>query len=241
MPASTDRPEREDPHGPSRPPEILQADAALRASVSARLAGFELYTAGEHPHAAAAVAVVITEEGHGAALDGLPQHTVWQRRAALILTKRSLALRHHPGQWALPGGRIEPGESPEQAALRELHEEVGLALDATRVLGRLDDYVTRSGFVVTPVVVWAGAAPGLEANPAEVSSIHRIPIAEFLRADAPKLFPTTDPLRPVLRMPAGTAWMGAPTAVVVYQFCEVCISGRATRVAHFDAPVSAWT
>lgn len=240
MPASTDRPEREDPHGPSRPPEILQADAALRASVSARLAGLELYTAGEHPHAAAAVAVVITEEGHGAALDGLPQHAVWQRRAALILTKRSLALRHHPGQWALPGGRIEPGESPEQAALRELHEEVGLALDATRVLGRLDDYVTRSGFVVTPVVVWAGAAPGLEANPAEVSSIHRIPIAEFLRPDAPKLLATADPLRPVLRMPAGSAWMAAPTAAVVYQFCEVCIRGRPTRVAHFDAPESAW-
>jgi len=204
------------------------------------LRGFELHTAGEHPHRAAAVAVAITEEGLGAALPGLPQHAAWSERAALILTRRSERLRDHAGQWALPGGRIEPGETPEQAALRELFEEVDLALGADTVLGRLDDYVTRSGFVITPVVVWAGAARALVANPAEVQSIHRIPVEEFLRADAPMLSAGADPDRPVLRMPVGDHWIAAPTAAVLYQFRELCLGGRPTRVDHFDQPEFAW-
>ena len=218
----------------------MRADDALRRLVHERLRGFELHTAGEHPHRAAAVAVAITEEGLGAALPGLPQHTIWSERAALILTRRSERLRDHAGQWALPGGRIEPDETPEQAALRELFEEVDLALGADTVLGRLDDYVTRSGFVITPVVVWAGAARTMTPNLAEVQSIHRIPIAEFLRADAPMLDASADAARPVLRMPVGSHWIAAPTAAVLYQFRELCIEGRATRVAHFEQPEFAW-
>ena len=106
----------------------------------------------------AAVAVTLTEEGTGAQIEGLPVHATWQQASALLLTRRADSLRVHAGQWALPGGRIDDGESPEQAALRELHEEVGLALDPGAVLGRLDDYATRSGYVLTPVVVCAGAA-----------------------------------------------------------------------------------
>ena len=218
----------------------MRADDALRRLVHERLRSFELHTAGEHPHRAAAVAVAITEEGLGAALPGLPQHTAWSERAALILTRRSERLRDHAGQWALPGGRIEPGETPEQAALRELFEEVDLALGADTVLGRLDDYVTRSGFVITPVVVWAGAARTMTPNLAEVQSIHRIPIAEFLRTDAPMLDASADAARPVLRMPVGSHWIAAPTAAVLYQFRELCIEGRATRVAHFEQPEFAW-
>ncbi len=121
------------------------------------------------------MAVALAEEGWGAQLAGLPAPAEWSTRAAVILTKRALDLGNHAGQWALPGGRIEAGESAEQAALRELAEEVGLQLDASAVIGRLDDYVTRSGFAITPVVVWAGAAPALVADPAEVASIHRVP------------------------------------------------------------------
>jgi mutator protein MutT len=165
---------------------------------------------------------------------------VWSERAALILTRRAEQLRDHAGQWALPGGRIETGETPEQAALRELFEEVDLVLDAKAVLGRLDDYVTRSGFVITPIVVWAGAAREITPNPAEVQSIHRIPIDEFLRTDAPMLAASHDPARPVLRMPVGDTWIAAPTAAVLYQFRELCIEGRATRVAHFEQPEFAW-
>ena len=197
----------------------------LRARIAERLRRFDLRSVGEHEHRAAAVAVAVVEEVFG---------------PALILTRRSLQLRDHAGQWALPGGRIETGETPEQAALRELAEEVHLLLAPDAVLGRLDDYVTRSGYVITPVVVWAGDAPVLVANPAEVQSIHRIPITEFLRADAPILERGPDPDRPVLKMPVGDHWIAAPTAAVLYQFRELCIEGRATRVAHFDQPEFAW-
>ncbi|MEP6876896.1 MAG: CoA pyrophosphatase [Burkholderiales bacterium] len=197
----------------------------LRARIAERLRKFDLRSAGEHAHRAAAVAVAVVEEAFG---------------PALILTRRSLQLRDHAGQWALPGGRIETGETRELAALRELAEEVDLLLAPDAVLGRLDDYVTRSGFVITPVVVWAGASPALVANPAEVQSIHRIPFTEFLRSDAPILEPGPDPDRPVLKMPVDDHWIAAPTAAVLYQFRELCIEGRATRVAHFDQPEFAW-
>ena len=212
----------------------------LRERIQERLRNFEVRAVGDHAHRSAAVAVAVTEEGFGADLPGLPQHAAWSARSALILTRRAAHLRDHAGQWALPGGRIESAETPEQAALRELHEEVGLELDMGAVLGRLDDYVTRSGFVITPVVVWAGAARAMVPNPAEVQSIHRIPIEEFLRADAPLLDASGDPARPVLRMPVGHHWIAAPTAAVLYQFRELCIEGRATRVAHFEQPEFAW-
>ncbi|MDH5540588.1 MAG: CoA pyrophosphatase [Rhizobacter sp.] len=189
---------------------------------------------------AAAVAVAITDAGHGAELPGLPRHDTWSSDAALILTRRAEALRSHAGQWALPGGRIEAGETAEHAALREMAEEVALHLDSSAVLGRLDDYITRSGFVITPVVVWAGAARRITPHLAEVQSIHRIPVAELLRPDAPMLESVEGSAHPVLRMPVGHGWIAAPTAAVLYQFCEVCIGGRATRVAHFDQPAFAW-
>jgi hypothetical protein len=103
----------------------------------------------------------------------------------------------------------------------------------------LDDFVTRSGFVMTPVVVWAGAARTLVANPQEVASIHRIPIREFMRTDAPWLDRENDREELVLRMPVGSTWIAAPTAAVLYQFRELCIAGRATRVAHFEQPLFA--
>jgi len=215
-------------------------DDLLRASLAERLRGFERQALPGPGSRRAAVALAIVEEGFGAALPGLPQHATWSERCALILTRRSEALRDHAGQWALPGGRIDDGETPEQAALRELREEVNLVLDDASILGRLDDYVTRSGFVITPVVVWAGAARAMRPNPAEVASIHRIPIDEFMRADAPLLDAGPDPARPVLRMPVGQHWIAAPTAAVLYQFRELCIAGRATRVAHFDQPEFAW-
>ncbi len=218
----------------------MQRDEHLKGLVQENLRAFALDSAPAEPMRAAAVALCIADEGHGADLPGLPHHAAWSRRAALVLTRRSEALVHHAGQWALPGGRIEAGESAEQAALRELAEEVGLALGAQAVLGRLDDFVTRSGFVITPVVVWAGAARRMTADPGEVQSIHRIPLAEFLRPDAPMLAREPHGAHPVLRMPVGESWIAAPTAAILYQFCEVCIRGRPTRVAHFEQPLFAW-
>jgi 8-oxo-dGTP pyrophosphatase MutT (NUDIX family) len=188
----------------------------------------------------AAVALTVTEEGHGAGLAGLPQHEPWSQAPALLLTRRAETLRSHAGQWAMPGGRIDEGETPEQAALRELHEEVGLDLDPSAVLGRMDDYATRSGYVITPVVVWAGAARDVVPSTAEVAGIHRIPVSELLRADAPILNQVRGAEHPVLRMPVGERWIAAPTAAFLYQFREWCLLGRPTRVAHFDQPAFAW-
>ncbi len=188
----------------------------------------------------AAVALVCTEAGHGAGLPGFAAHATWQPDPALLLTRRAETLRAHAGQWALPGGRVDEGETPEQAALRELHEELGLALPPEAVLGRLDDYATRSGYVITPVLVWGGAARDLVPNPAEVASVHRIPASELLRADAPLLNQVRGAEHPVLRMPLGAHWVAAPTAAFLYQFREWLLRGRATRVAHFDQPRFAW-
>lgn len=204
------------------------------------LRSFAVQAVGDHRHRSAAVAVVITDEGHGADLSGLPRHDGWSDEAALVLTRRSSRLRHHAGQWALPGGRVDAGETPEQTALRELAEEVDLHLDERSVLGRLDDFATRSGFVITPVVLWGGPARGMRPNPDEVESIHRIPVSEFLRPDAPLLDVVPEHAHPVLRMPVGDSWIAAPTAAILYQFAELCIGGRPTRVAHFEQPAFAW-
>jgi 8-oxo-dGTP pyrophosphatase MutT (NUDIX family) len=188
----------------------------------------------------AAVAVVVTEAGFGADVQGTPVHTQWSSDTALLLTRRAAGLSSHAGQWAMPGGRIDDDETPEQAALRELTEEVGLTLGSDAICGRLDDYATRSGYVITPVVVWAGAARELTPNADEVASIHRIPASEMLRSDAPLLNHVRGAQHPVLRMPVGERWIAAPTAAFIYQFREWCLLGRDTRVAHFDQPVFAW-
>jgi 8-oxo-dGTP pyrophosphatase MutT (NUDIX family) len=188
----------------------------------------------------AAVAVAVTEAGLGGDVDGLARHAAWSTAPALLLTRRASDLRAHAGQWAMPGGRLDEGETPERAALREMAEEVALVLGPDAVLGRLDDYATRSGYVITPVVVWAGAARNVAPNAGEVASIHRIPVQELLRADAPLLNHVRGAEHPVLRMPIGTRWIAAPTAAFLFQFREWCVFGRDTRVAHFDQPAFAW-
>ena len=218
----------------------MLCDPQLLDRIRHNLGRFDRLTLGEPHHRAAAVAVAVVEEGHGADLPDLARHEAWNPAAALLLTRRSARLRNHAGQWALPGGRIDDGETPEEAALRELSEEVGITLDERAIVGRLDDFVTRSGYVMTPVVVWVGAGREAVPNPDEVASIHRIPVREFMREDAPLLDHLEEHEHPVLRMPIGEDWIAAPTAAILYQFREVCISGRGTRVAHYEQPKFAW-
>jgi mutator protein MutT len=218
----------------------MNCDAQLLDRIRSHLRSLDRLTLGGPELRAAAVAVAVAEAGHGADLPDLPRHAQWNEDAALVLTRRSSRLRNHAGQWALPGGRIDAGETPEQAALRELAEEVGLVLDPSAVIGRLDDFVTRSGYVMTPVVVWAGAARAMTPNPDEVASIHRIPVNELMREDAPLLEHLAEHEHPVLRMPIGDDWIAAPTAAILYQFREVCVAGRHTRVSHFEQPKFAW-
>jgi len=220
---------------------VNQSNDSLREHIAKNLARLPIRAA-EQPnnYRYAAVALTVADEAHGADLPGLPRFDTWQSRAALILTRRSSKLRNHPGQWAIPGGRLEPGESPEDTALREMREEVNLDLSSDAVIGRLDDFVTRSGFVISPVVVWGGPGLQLERNPDEVESIHRIPVDEFLRQDAPLLEESDASDHPVLRMPVGNTWIAAPTAAILYQFAQVCLAGNQIRVAHYDQPKFAW-
>ena len=137
-----------------------------------------------------------------------------------------------------------PETAPERLLSRIDRAAVFLMLlgdeEASAILGRLDDFTTRSGYTISPVVLWGGAGLRPVANPLEVDSIHRIPVSEFLREDAPMLRPGPEADRPILRMPVGNTWIAAPTAALLLQFREVCLLGRDTRVSHFDQPKFAW-
>ena len=156
-----------------------------------------------------------------------------------LLTKRPSRMRAHPGQFALPGGSVDAGETAAQAALRELHEELGIVATPDRILGRLDDYVTRSGFVITPFVVWVGADVGRTvANPTEVAEVFVPTMAEL---DAPPRFvsiPESD--KPVVQWPFRGYLVHAPTGAIVYQFREIALHGRHTAIDGLEQPVFAW-
>lgn len=199
-----------------------------RRLVAQRCAAFvraEVPTAAELKRAAVAVTM--------AAADDAPSET------ALILTGRVSGLRSHGGQWAMPGGRIDAGETAVQAALRELSEEIGLMLTATDVLGTLDDYPTRSGYRITPVVVWAGHHPPLRPNPQEVATVRYIRLADIVREDAVEFDSIPESDRRVVRLKINGRTIHAPTAAMIYQFREV-LAGRQTRVADLEQPVFAW-
>ena len=216
-------------------------DDPLKQAVLRQLRDFAVHLVADvSAHSHAAVAIAIVDAGLGPQVGGLPEYAEWSNQAALLLTRRSAKLRNHPGQWAFPGGRLDAGESVIDCALREMSEEVGVHVGADQVLGRLDDFVTRSGFVISPIVVWAGPVEEMDLNEHEVASVHRIPLTEFLRRDAPKLDVVHHSDHPVLRMPVGDDSIAAPTAAMIYQFREVCLLGRSTRVAHFEQPEFAW-
>lgn len=203
-------------------------DDTLRARGRAHLRSFERRAIPADGRRLAAVALVLIADDEG--------------RACFLLTRRAAGLRAHARQWALPGGRIDAGETAERAALRELHEELGLALDESAVLGVLDDYGTRSGYIITPVVVWAGgdAAVELTPNPEEVAAVFRVPVSDLDHPDVPRLISIPESDRPVIQVPILSTLVHAPTAAVIFQLREVVLHGRPTRVDHFEQPVWAW-
>ncbi|MBT6272517.1 MAG: CoA pyrophosphatase [Chromatiales bacterium] len=164
------------------------------------------------------------------------------QEACFVITRRASSLKEHRGQWALPGGRIDEGENAEEAALRELHEEVNLALSPACILGKLDDYTTRSGYRITPVVIWAEGASDLVANPEEVAAVYKVPLHDVESPNSVELHPGADGDTTVLSKTIGTLnnTIYAPTGAFIHQMCEVCLHGRSTRVAHFDQPRFAW-
>jgi ADP-ribose pyrophosphatase YjhB (NUDIX family) len=160
--------------------------------------------------------------------------------AAILLCRRAARMRNHAGQWALPGGRLDDGESPLDAALRELEEELGLTLGADSVVGWLDDYPTRSGYVITPVVLWAAGDPQLTLAPDEVRAVYRIGL-HAIRDCEPRFVTIPESTRPVLQLPLGNDLLHAPTAAVLFQLRQVGLLGRSNeRVDHLEQPVFAW-
>jgi 8-oxo-dGTP pyrophosphatase MutT (NUDIX family) len=160
--------------------------------------------------------------------------------ACFVLTRRAAGLRAHASQWALPGGRIDAGEAVIAAAVREVREEINLRPTADSVLGVLDDYATRSGFLITPVVIWCDDRDGLMANAGEVASIHLVPLAELDHPDAPMLITILESDAPVIQMPINGQLVHAPTGAILLQFREIGLHGRVTRVNHYEQPTWAW-
>ena len=156
--------------------------------------------------------------------------------AAFLLCLRPAKMRRHASQWALPGGRLDAGEAPLDAALRELDEELGLRLGPEHVVGWLDDYATRSGFVVTPVVLWCAGDPTLAPDPHEVTAAYRIGLRALLDCQ-PRFIPVAQSERPLLQLPLGHDLIHAPTGAILYQFRQVALRGRAgARVDGFEEP-----
>lgn len=103
---------------------------------------------------------------------------------SVILTQRTEQLRSHSGQVAFPGGRIDDGDgSPENAALREAGEEIGIAPSAFDVIGRMPDYATGSGYRIAPVLAVADPSAKMSINPAEVSEAFEVPLGFLMNPD----------------------------------------------------------
>lgn len=202
-------------------------DPAFRREIAARCAAFPRQPYAGEPLRLAAVALVLAPADDGSG------------ETALMLTRRAETLRAHAGQWALPGGRCDPGETLEQAALRELHEELGLALPQDAILGVLDDYPTRSGYAIAPVVAWLDDVSALSPNPAEVASVHCFRLDRIAGDDAVAFETIPESPRPLIRLTLGEHHIHAPTAALIYQLRELAL-GRITRVDQLEQPVFAW-
>lgn len=203
---------------------VGQSPAEDRTAIAANLASFTRIGVSGASLKAASVAVCVVLE---------------RDVRSLLITRRAPSLRSHAGQWALPGGGRDAGESVEDAARRELLEETGVEVAPDDVLGILDDYVTRSGYLISPVVVWGGpVSPAMRGPASEVAQIHVIPLADF--DVPPRLLRIPESEAPVIQLPLLGSYLHAPTAAIIFQFCQVALHGRTVRVSHFEQPVFAW-
>lgn len=237
---------------------MIAYDDELRARIRGHLAGHERRTVDDPDKRRAAVAVVLVDSDLGEdRIDPAPvEEWIGEREiagqgldgrmvdvsggAAFLLCRRTSRLNSHAAQWALPGGRLDPGEDAVQAALRELDEELGVALPDSTVLGLLDDYPTRSGYVITPVVVWGGGRLQLRPSPDEVLAAYRVGLHQLQREDSPRYIAIPESPRPVVQIPLGNDLIHAPTGAVLLQVRWLCLEGQNDRVDELEQPVFAW-
>jgi 8-oxo-dGTP pyrophosphatase MutT (NUDIX family) len=159
-----------------------------------------------------------------------------RNRAAQVLIVKRVNRGLNPGQWALPGGRVDAGEDAITAALRELREEAGMEAGPADVLGLLDDFVTNSGHLITPVVVAIAANQSPRRNAAEIASLHPIPLQRLLEPGVPRWRRAPDNSG-LLQLPLRhDLIMHAPTGAILWQFAEVALRGRDLRVSHLTEP-----
>jgi 8-oxo-dGTP pyrophosphatase MutT (NUDIX family) len=232
-------------------------DEALHERIRAHLAAHDRRVVDDPTkrHAAVAVVLVDSEVGEDRVdpapvdewIDGRPMEAGLDGRmvdvsggAAFLLCRRASRLRSHSAQWALPGGRVDPGETAVKGALRELDEELGIRLPDAAVLGLLDDYPTRSGYVITPVVIWGGGRLDIRPAPDEVVAAYRVGLHQLLREDSPRFIAIPESPRPVVQIPLGNDLIHAPTGAVLLQLRWLGLEGRDDPVDELEQPVFAW-
>jgi len=216
---------------------MIRFDDSLRSALSANLAAHErrAQPLDGRRHAAVAIVLVDSDPKRDRGVVGVA------RGAAFLLCQRALRMSRHAGQWALPGGKLDAGETPLDTALRELEEELGVRLDPASLVGWLDDYPTRSGYVITPAVLWGEANPALKPAREEVFAVYRVGL-EPLIDTVPRFISIPESDRPVLQLPLGDQLIHAPTAAVLFQFRQVGLLGRiGERVDEIGEPVFAWS
>lgn len=196
-----------------------------RKQIEENLSGFERIVLPAEDHRLAAVAIIL------APVEGVVSYA---------LTRRAPKLRRNAGNYALPGGAVDPeDEDAIAAAMRESEEELGVQLVRDQVVGLLDDFLTLTGHLVTPVIFWSDKELVLKPDPTEVAKAWQVPLGDLDHEGSPRDKDKQDGGPPIRQMHMQGSWINPPTAAWLYQFREVALKGRSTRVDQWRMP--GWT